>query len=167
MRKTSESAARYGEVVAAARPRVTSRGFTVLEVMLAAFILAVAIATSITTLQRAFLSIDTARNMTLAGQIMQHELEKVRLKDWTTVSGYTDDDDLPIDTLFTSNDYIANLIANRGLRLAREVTVPETDIVQLTYTVTWRNYDGRELSRSYVTYYARYGIYDFFYNSSS
>lgn len=135
--------------------------------MLAAFILAVAIATSITTLQRAFLSIDTARNMTLAGQIMQHELEKVRLKDWTTVSAYTDDDDLTIDSLFTANSYVANLVAQRRLRLAREVTTPETDIIQLTYTVTWRNYDGRELSRSYVTYYARYGIYDFFYNSSS
>lgn len=135
--------------------------------MLAAFILAMAIVTSITTMQRAFLSIDTARNMTLAGQIMQHELEKVRLKDWTTVSAYTDDNDLTIDSLFTENTYISNLVANRGLRLSRTVSTPETDIVQLTYTVTWRNYDGRELSRSYVTYYARYGMYDFFYNSST
>ncbi|MBI2514101.1 MAG: hypothetical protein HYV96_19180 [Opitutae bacterium] len=164
MRKTPETAARPAP---AARVRRSARAFTVLEVMLAAFILALAIATSITTLQRAFLSIDTARNMTLAGQIMQHELEKVRLKDWATVSAYTSSDNLTIDSLFTSNSYIANLIANRGLRLSREVSTPETDIVQLTYTVTWRNYDGRELSRSYVTYYARYGMYDFFYNSSS
>jgi Tfp pilus assembly protein PilV len=164
VRKAPESAAR---LISVHRPGDGTRGFTVMEVMLAAFILALVIATSITTLQRAFLSLDSARNLTLAGQIMQHELEKVRLKDWATVSAYTSVDDLTIDPVFTSNSYIANLIAHRGLRLSREVSVPETDIVQLTYTVTWRNYDGRELSRSYVTYYARYGMYDFFYNSSS
>lgn len=149
------------------KKRKPTQAFTVLEVMLAAFIMAVAIATSITTMQRAFLSIDTARNMTLAGQIMQHELEKVRLKDWATVSTYTNDADMTIDTAFTSSTYIANLIANRGLTLAREVSTPETDLIELRFTVTWRNYDGRELSRSYVTYYARYGMYDFFYNSST
>lgn len=142
-------------------------GFTILEVMLAASILALAIATSITTMQRSFQSVDTARSMTLAGQIMQSEIERIRLRDWSTVQSYsTAETTLPIDSSFSSNGYVANLIANRGLTLTRTVSDPETDLRQITMKVRWRNIDGRTMTRSYMTYYGRYGIYDYFYNTS-
>lgn len=135
--------------------------------MLAASILALAIATSITTMQRSFQSVDTARSMTLAGQIMQSEIERIRLKDWSTIQGYsTAETALPIDSSFSGNGYVANLIAHRGLTLTRTVSDPETDLRQIIMRVTWRNIDGRTMSRSYMTYYGRYGIYDYFYNTS-
>ncbi|MBI2516033.1 MAG: hypothetical protein HYV95_03885 [Opitutae bacterium] len=135
--------------------------------MFAAIILVLAITTSITTMQRSFQSVDTARSMTLAGQIMQSEIERVRLRDWSTVLGYsTTETPLTIDSSFSSNGYVANLIANRGLALTRTVSDPETDLRQITMKVTWRNIDGRTMSRSYTTYYGRYGIYDYFYNTS-
>lgn len=158
-----------------ARPDGSSRrgtigandGFTILEVMLAAIILVLAITTSITTMQRSFQSIDTARGMTLAGQIMQSEIERIRLRDWATVQGYsTTETPLAIDATFANNGYVANLIASRGLTLTRTASDPETDLRQITMKVTWRNIDGRTMSRSYTTYYGRYGIYDYFYNSS-
>lgn len=136
--------------------------------MMAVMVLTMAIATSITTVQRALQSIDTARNMTLAGQIMQSEIERIRLRDWGTISTYaTAATPLTIDSSFSGNSYVANLIANRGLSLSRTVSDPESDLRQITMTVTWRNVDGRTLSRSYTTYYARYGMYDYFYNTSS
>lgn len=146
---------------------VAKAGFTILEVMLAACILALAIATSITTMQRSFQSVDTARSMTLAGQIMQSEIERIRLRDWSTVQGYsTTETALPIDSSFSGNGYVANLIANRGLTLTRTASDPETDLRQITMKVSWRNIDGRTMTRSYMTYYGRYGIYDYFYNTS-
>lgn len=132
--------------------------------MMACMIMAFAITTSITTLQRGYASIDTARNFVIAGQIMQSEIEKMRVSPWSTtvtVTGLADyTNDFPainIDPVFTTNAYIGTRFV-----LTRVMADPKTDLRQITLTVTWRNYDGREMSRRYTTYYARYGLYDFF-----
>src|SRR3954471_24728441 len=69
------------------RPKLRSdRGFTIVEVTMAAFVLALGITTSITTMQYGMRMVDTARNMTLAGQIMQREMETLRLQNWTQIA---------------------------------------------------------------------------------
>lgn len=132
--------------------------------MMAAIVMAFAITTSIVTLQRGFLSIDTARNLVIAGQIMQSEIEKMRVSPWSstvTVTGIVDYTNtfpaLNIDPVFTANTFIGDRFT-----LTRTMENPKPDLRQITLTITWRNYDGRTLSRSYTTYYARYGLYDFF-----
>jgi len=155
-----------------ARPRINSAGryrgqrsgFTIVEVMMAAIVMVFAITTSVTTLQRGFLSIDTARNLVIAGQIMQSEIEKMRVSPWSstvTVTGIVDYTNtfpaLTIDPVFTTNTFIGDRFT-----LTRTMEDPKPDLRQITLTVRWRNYDGRTLSRSYTTYYARYGLYDFF-----
>lgn len=137
------------------------RGFTLVEVAIAAGVLALVITTSITTLQRAFLSLDTARNVTIAGQIMQSQMERLRLLDWGTVDAYpAGPTTLAIDTSFTSNAYIGNRFT-----LTRTVSLVRTAVKQVTFTITWRGYDGRSETRSYLSYYAQNGLYDYFYNS--
>ena len=141
--------------------RRNQRGFTIVEVGVAAFVMAMAISSSIVAMQRAFVSIDTARNLTLAGQIMQSELEKIRLRDWATISSYSEEPtDISIEEEFTA------AVGSR-FKLQRVATTPESDMRMIKLTATWRSFEGREFSREYVTYYARYGIYDYFYNSSS
>jgi Tfp pilus assembly protein PilV len=132
--------------------------------MIACLIMALVIATSITTLQRGFLSIDTARNFVFGGQIMQSEIEKMRVSPWSTtetvigIADYTDTyPALTLDPVFQANAFIANRFT-----LTRTMADPKPDLRQITLTVTWRNYDGRTISRSYTTYYARFGLYDFF-----
>lgn len=142
----------------APKPR---RGFTIVEVMVAAGVMALAITTSITTMQRAFLALDSARNITLAGQVMQSEFEKIRLKDWTTVSAYPSaSTTLTIDSAFTSNPAVGNRFT-----LTRTVADVHTDMKEITLTISWRGYDGRTFSRSYKTYYGKNGLYDYFFNS--
>src|SRR5690606_18120706 len=63
------------------RPR--ERGFTIVEVMLATFVMSFGIATSIIALQTGFKAIDVARDQTLASQIMQSEIERLRLWPWS------------------------------------------------------------------------------------
>src|SRR3954470_18211405 len=64
----------------------SERGFTIVEVTMAAFVLALGITTSITTMQYGMRMVDTARNMTLAGQIMQSEMEILRLQNWSQIA---------------------------------------------------------------------------------
>ena len=137
------------------------RGFTIAEVMVAATVMAFAITTSITTMQRAFLAIDSSRNLTLAGQIMVSEMERTRMLGWTDIAAFEASSTLTIDSTFTSNTQIGNRFS-----LTRTVTDPATNMRQITLTITWRGYDGHQLSRSYTTCYARYGIHDYLYNTT-
>jgi len=109
-------------------------------------------------MQRGFMSLDSARNISLASQIMQSEIERMRLKDWSVVSVYTADaTTLDIDPSFAS-------VSSR-FALVRRTSTPQTDVRQIDLTVTWRGADGRSNSRTYTTYYGRYGLWDYYYNS--
>jgi Tfp pilus assembly protein PilV len=142
------------------------RGFTIVEVMMASIVMVLAITTSLTTMQRGLSSLDTARNITIAGQIMQCEMEKMRMKPWSIVSAYATGSATTetIDSSFTSNAFIGTRFT-----LTREVAVIDATagmgMRQVTFNVSWKSYDGRTLSRSYTTYYGENGLYDYYYNS--
>ena len=132
---------------------------------MATAILSMAIATSVTTLQRGYANLDSSRNLVLAGQIMQTEIEKLRMSDWATVYAYPDypnypDTAMTVDSVFTSNAAIGNRFT-----LIRRTSTPQAGMKVITLTITWRNFDGRSLSRSYTTYYCQNGLYDFFFNN--
>jgi len=159
--ETFRGADRAPRIRADARCRRRAGGFTIFEVAVAASVLALAIGTAIAAMQRTFLALDTARNLETAGGIMQCELEKERLFSWAQINNATY---LPvIDTSFTRNPSTAGRFTlSRSL-----VTLAQHSgqMVQITLTVSWRNYDGRSLSRSYTTYYGQNGLYAYFYNS--
>ena len=50
-------------------------GFTLVEVIMSVFVLALAITTSITVLQRAYNNYDSARNLETASRILQAEID--------------------------------------------------------------------------------------------
>jgi Tfp pilus assembly protein PilV len=138
-------------------------GFTILEVAMAALVMAMGISTSIVVMQRGFAMIDSARNLTTAGQILSSQMEQLRMYDWTTVAAYpTAETTVSVDPSFTATPEVADRYT-----LKRRVEVITADLLQITFTLTWRNYDGRTLSRAMTTYYAHYGIHDFIYNHSS
>ncbi|HEX9781960.1 MAG TPA: type II secretion system protein [Opitutaceae bacterium] len=113
------------------QPKVRARAaFTMLEVMIAALILAVLITSTFAAMQRAFPAIETARNITVAGHIIQTEIERLRLKDWSTVSALSNGS-VTVDSSFTS----APAIGNR-FTLARSVGSPHADMREITLTAT-------------------------------
>ncbi|MBI3887265.1 MAG: type II secretion system protein [Opitutae bacterium] len=144
----------------------TARGFTIVEVMMAAIVMAFAITTAITTMQRAFLALDTARNLTQANQIMQSEIERLRLKDWTTVNAYSATATaVTIDSSYTNNAFIGSRFTLT--RVATDVAGhPLSGMKQVTFTISWNSYDRRTLSRSLTVYYGQNGLYDYFYNQT-
>lgn len=127
---------------------------------MAVLVLALALTTSITAMQSAFLQFDTARNLEVAANILQCEMEKERLFTWTQASDATY---VPvIDTSFARNPAISGRFT-----LSRTVATVagHTGMVQITLTVQWRGYNGRSLTRSYTTYYTQGGLREHFYNS--
>ena len=138
------------------------RGFTILEVALATAVMAMGIGTSIPVMQRGFRLIDTARNLTTAGQIMTSQLEQVRMLDWATVAAYPSNaTTVSLDSVFSANSSIGSRFT-----LTRTVSTQSTNVLEITFTMTWTGMDGRQTSRSMTTHYARYGMHDYIYNGS-
>lgn len=126
---------------------------------MAVLMLALALTTSLTAMQRAFLQYDTARNLEIAANILQSEMEKQRMLGWTQVNdaGYTP----VIDPSFARNPAIGSRFT-----LSRTVATlagRSGQMVQITLTVRWRGYDGRSHDRSYTTYYTEGGLHDYLY----
>ncbi|HUL51993.1 MAG TPA: hypothetical protein VLT83_01160 [Opitutaceae bacterium] len=133
-------------------------GLTIVEVAMAVIMFAMAITTSIAVLQRAFLELDTARNLEIAGNILQCEMEKERLFNWTQAS---DVSYLPvIDASFARNPAIAGRFTLS--RTLVTLSGHSGRMLQITLTVRWRSYDGHRLSRSYTTYYGQGGLYAYY-----
>ena len=143
-------------------------GFTIFEVAIAAAVMAMAISTALLVMSRGFASLDSARCISCASQIMQSELEKMRLTHWgdgtaagngtTGVTSYpTTSTNVTIDTSFIAAGSVGS-----HMTLTRIAADVHTGMIQITLTITWNTFDGRTLSRSYITYYGQNGLYDFF-----
>lgn len=128
---------------------------------MAVAVLALALTTAITALQRSFLQLDTARNLEIASAIMQCEMEKERLLSWTQLNNVAYAP--AIDAAFARNPAIGSRFT-----LSRQLTTVAShsgQVMQIKLTVQWRGYDGRNLSRSYFTYYTQNGLYAYFYTN--
>ena len=137
-----------------------TRAFTLVELAMAVIILALALTTSLTAMQSAFLQFDTARNLEIAANILQCEMEKQRLMSWTAINnaGYVP----VIDPSFARNPAIGGRFTLS--RTVATLASRSSQMVQITLTVRWRGYDGRSLTRSYTTYYTQGGLYVYLYS---
>jgi hypothetical protein len=155
---------------AARRPFRSKRsGFTILEVTMAACVLALCITTSITTMQHGMRMVDTARNMTLAGQIMQSEIEILRLQNWAQISALGASTVVDPSTTITSGtgtalDATLTTIANRFTctRTVANIT-GQADMKRITLNVAWNGVDGRAHALTFETRYAKNGLSDYLY----
>lgn len=148
--------------------RRRAAGFTIMEVAMATFVMAFGIATSIIALQTGFRSLDVARDATLASQIMQSEIERLRLWPWANATAAVDSiTELPASASVS----LASMFAANPA-LASKFTVTRTvasdpdrpsDVRIITITVDWHGYDGRAQQRSFTTMYAKNGLYDYYY----
>ena len=141
------------------RPARAAGGFTLLEVMLASFVLVLAITGAITTLQRGFQALDTARNYTYASQVMQSEIERLRLVNWTELQALQDAGDASIPMTSVAGTTSAQLSCTRQIRDLK------TDMKEITLTTTWLGHDGRSHDAKFITRYGRSGLYDYAYTA--
>ena len=140
----------------------SARGLTIAEVAMAAMFMALVLTTSITVLQRAFISLQNARDLNIVSQMLQSEMEKMRLADWTTVSALPGSSTpIPLDATFTANAFVGNRFT-----LTRTVADPKTDTRVITLSIVWLGADQRPLFRNLSLRYSRNGLYDYFYSQT-
>lgn len=144
------------------RRQRSQRGVTIIEVAMAAMIMALVLSTAVTTLQRAFISLQNARDLNIASQMLQSEMEKMRLADWATVNSFTASaTTVSLDPAFTANPFVGNRFT-----LSRTVTDPKADTRIITLRLVWQGADNRPLSRHLAMRYSRNGLYDYFYSQT-
>lgn len=132
-------------------------GFTLVEVMVASTVLIFGIVTAITTSQRGLQALDTARNLSAASQVMQSEMERIRLLNWNQ-----------LQELQQSGDTAVSADAAAGTArviCTRVITDVRTDMKQITLATTWHGYDGREHTARLITRYGKSGLNDYFYTT--
>ena len=143
------------------RRTLLRRGFTILEVMMATFVMALGISTSIMAMQLGFRHLDLARGTTLASQIIQSEMERIRMMSWTKVTA------LPASEVFDGGAFFSSNSKVAGKYTVTRTRTPDTtrpsDIMDINISVRWQTYDGKWHSRSFSAIYAKNGLYDYMY----
>lgn len=128
---------------------------------MSAGVLAFAIATSVIAIQAGFRQVDLGRGTTIAAQILQSEMERLRMMSWTMI------DALPATQTFDGATYFTTNAAYTGkfsiTRTSTADATRPTEMKNLTVTVTWNSYDGRSHTRRFTAKYAKNGLYDYFY----
>jgi Tfp pilus assembly protein PilV len=146
-----------------------SNGFTLVEVMMASLMLVVGFIGMIEAVTISSMMMDNARRQTLATQIIQHEIEKLRFQPWT--NGSTGINDLPTaSTAVTIDSRFSTSIAASGATysLTRTMADPHTNIREANFTITWSVKTSRRdssnsllsftYSRTNSAWYGKYGL---------
>jgi len=140
-------------------------GFTLVEVMLGAGVLVIALIGMIQVIVSGSEMLDVSRKQTIAVQIIHGQIEQIRLLTWSQVDSLgtnrtvnVDDGDVVSSSWrFTFGPNLPEIA--EGFRLNRTITTVRTDLKQITWTVTWTGNTGRTYSRTGSTYFGKNGLY--------
>jgi prepilin-type N-terminal cleavage/methylation domain-containing protein len=132
------------------------RGFTIAEVMVAATILALGVAGVITVSQSGLQAVDTARNLSAASQLMQSEMERVRLMSWAQLQALQDSGQTAV---------ALDGAAPGRYTCSRVIRDVKTGMKEITLVATWKGYDGRPHTARLITRYGQTGLNDYFYTA--
>ena len=118
-------------------------------------------------IQQGARAIDAARYTTLAGQILQSQMEKIRMLTWTQL---TDTTHGPV----AFNSFTTDVAPSANAQISRftftqSITAPSgtfnAQIRDIVLTATWKGIEGQNHSVSYRSRYLNNGISSFFYTS--
>jgi len=135
--------------------RRARRGFTIVEVMVSATVLALGIAGVITVSQSGLQALDTARHLSAASQLMQSEMERVRLMSWAQLQSLQD----------SGQTVVALDGAPLRYTCSREIRDLKSGMKEITLVATWKGYDGRSHTARLITRYGQTGLNDYFYTA--
>lgn len=147
-----------------------AKGFTLIEVAIGSMILVFVLLSTLAALQTGFKLIEAARNTTLADQIMQSQIEDIRLHSWARLEtdlpeGTTNLDlsSLPpeLQAQFAGSSRVVAYAADRtdasGVKNMKKITI----------IVRWKSFTGRISERSFETVFTKNGINDYFISTRS
>jgi hypothetical protein len=130
---------------------------SLVEVVIATAVLMVGLAgVSIALLTGLHLA-ETGRSSMLGSQVLQSEMETLRLLNWVEISALPAQAPVPI-----SQDY-ANI--SRNFSSSRTVRTVNDALKEVTVQIDWECRSGHRHTRAYRTYFAKEGLNDYYYRS--
>ncbi len=141
-----------------APPPADIAGTTLIELMMAVFILGLVFASAFTTLSQGYTIVENARDFTRVSQILQNELESLRTISWTDITALPATETYQPDAIFT--DEYGDRYA-----ITRTITTPKVNQRELLVTVSFTDSLGRTRTLFYRTTYTKEGIGDFYYRT--
>jgi type II secretory pathway pseudopilin PulG len=135
--------------------RGANRGFTIMEVGLAATVLALTLVGMIEVIESGSATLDLSRKQTIAAQILHSEIDQVRLQSWATVST-----SLPTAlttlTATPSPIYLDPAFGPNFTCQYQAIQVADpvgnvTPLEQVTFVVSWTGLTGQVYTRTGTT----------------
>jgi Tfp pilus assembly protein PilV len=132
-----------------------ARAFTLAEVMMAAFVLALGLVGMIQVITSGSEMLDTSRKQAIAIRIIQSQIDQYRGSipaDWSQVSNST--------STITLSSTPFSAVAT-GFTCTRTISsaIGDGTIKKVTYTVTWTGNTGRSHTRTGSTYIGKHGLH--------
>lgn len=137
--------------------RLRQRAFSLVEVTVASSVLMLAMAGTITAVKSSLSTVSQARHLGAASQLMQSELERLRLNNWSQLQAIQDSGDTRI--VIPAVPQGSNLTCFRNIRDVRD------GLKEITLEARWGGSLDRAQTARLVTRYARDGLNDYFYTS--
>lgn len=170
----------FASVKTSASAQRPTAAFTLVEVMMAGMILTVGFIGMIQAVTVCSGMMDQARRQTLAAQILNNEIEQLRLKSWPEIQALGNAAKTEINQVNYPSSLFLDTIENSGATysLIRDVsyidpgtnanTATDTGLREVTFTVTWdvatsrRDSGGNPVKFTYTrmisTYFGKYGL---------
>lgn len=134
---------------------------------MASFVMAFGIATTIIAMQAGFKMIDVARGTTLASQVAQSEMERIRMMSWTAIKALPEKQQADLTTTFTTDPDLASKFTMTRIALdiddTKDPKTGEATQREITLIVSWRSSTGSSHTRTFTTIYSMNGLYDYYY----
>lgn len=123
----------------------TIKGFTLIEVLVAVFIIAVSLIGLAIGFSNGFAWMEEMEETSVANHIAQEKMEELR-------GGVREIPDPNSSTTILENPY------ENPYEITIAATQVQPALTQVTVTVSWNSHSGKALSRSLVTYFTENGI---------
>lgn len=131
--------------------------FSLIEVMTATCVLMLGLGGTVMTVKSSLETISHSRHLGVASQVMQSEIERLRLRSWSQLQAIQDSGDQTVAMPALADS--ANLTCTRQIRDLRD------GLKEIVIEARWGGARERTHSARLVTRYARNGLNDYFYTT--
>lgn len=140
------------------RKRSRCKGITLVEVLIATFILSIGFSSIFAVIQQATKILQEARDRTRASQIIQSEMELIRSYNWADISALPNEAKFTPQAVFDTN-------YNKRFMGVRTITSRGSEQYEVTIEVHWTSLWGKDQSETATTWVTKGGLNDFYYRS--
>ncbi len=141
----------------------SARGFTLIEVIAATAVMALALGASVVGIQIGSNNLDAARTSTAVAQALQSEAERVRMLNWEALTA------LPAEARVDLTGAVpSDAIASGRVAVTRTISdvTGFANMKEIRLRAAWTSLNGQARERVFRLRYAKGGLHDYYYSAS-